>query len=160
MRDLKLPKELTLFLKSGKQLDYDSIGCEPGLIRLLGHDELKSMLLWVSCETATFSEEDPNHGNGGCYSVPGVNLVAECEGYDPEGILMWLPDTTQFGSFDCDHAILHVFPGATWADIAADPVPYVNCQWAPDDISNEIYKPWPRHAFREGWYGGEDPSSA
>jgi hypothetical protein len=44
-----------------------------------------------------------------------------------------------------------VFPGTTWDDIAADPLPYVNAQWS-EEPPGYYLAPWLHgHLYRHGW---------
>lgn len=92
MDEKLFPHDLVTYLKGGKQLKYDADECEPGQIILLPFDELMLGEVYIDSEESPIAENDPHAGEEGYYSVPAVNLVADCEGYDPEGILIWLPD--------------------------------------------------------------------
>jgi hypothetical protein len=97
-----LPSDLVDFLKSGRRLEYDASETEPGAVGLNRLEELKEGEIWIG----TDAPEDPNNEKEGYYAVPAVSLSGECDGYDPEFILLWLPDQKKFGSWDCDHWIL------------------------------------------------------
>jgi hypothetical protein len=75
--------------------------------------------------------------------------LADVEGFEPTGILLWIPALRSFGSWDNDHWDLILFRGAAWEDIAADPTPYLNAQWESDD--NDYLRPW-GHGFK--WSSG------
>ena len=72
----------------------------------------------------------------------GFDLVADCEDYQPEGIMIWFPEWQRFGSWDCDHHTIMTFPHAQWADIVKAPTWYFNGQWYPDKIEHEEVNPW------------------
>ena len=55
-----------------------------------------------------------------------------------------------FGAWDCDHWILTVFPDATWEDIVADPLTYLNSQWYPGAGGGVPFQPWPKYEFKLG----------
>jgi len=147
---LKLPQDLIDFLQANKTLDYDSAECEAGLITLLPVNQLSLGEVYVDSRGSPLIKTDPHAGEEGYYSIPAVNLVAACEGYDPEGILIWLPEQELFGTWDCDHWDVRVFPGANWTDIMDDPVKYINAQWKPDEVENEYFIPWPKYPFNKG----------
>jgi len=92
-------------------------------------------------------EDDP-HQEEGYYSVPAVNLVAACDGYDPDGILIWLPDEGLFGTWQSDFLSISFFPGVSWSDIVVDPIRFINraIGIGECDIMEEM-KPWPKHPF-------------
>ena len=142
----QLPTALCDYLKSGDQLQYDASQCEPGAVRLKTPGDIEIGNVWVGTDT----KDDPNYGADGYYSIPAVSLLSGCEGYDPDFILLWLPNEQTFGSWDCDHWVLTVFPSASWQDIADDPAPYLNAQWDPGTTVGEKFTPWPRYEFRPG----------
>lgn len=143
--NLNLPESVLNFLKDGRQFTYDPSECEAGLISLNQLDQLILGEVWIGTE----DESDPHQDEDGYYSVPAVSLTGECEAYDPEYILLWLPNEQLFGSWDCDHWKLTVFPGTSWEDIVADPLIYLNAQWSPDGVGSEFH-PWSKYEFREG----------
>jgi hypothetical protein len=143
-----IPPDLADFLRAGKQLEYDAALCEAGKVALKSYDELSVSDVYVDSEESPLRAADPNAGVTGYYSVPAVSLVAECEGYDPEGIMIWLPDYSLYGTWDSDHWDVLVFPHATWSDIVRDPVPFLNAQW--EDGFGEYLAPWERYEFRKG----------
>lgn len=143
---VSLPEDLMAFLKSGKMLAYDSARCEPGRITLLEPGKHQIGEVYVN----NAHEGDPHTQDDGCYVVRAVNLVDSCEGYSPEYILLWLPDTNEYGTWDCDHYELMVFPKVLWANIVEDPLRYINAQWYRGDASVEVTAPWKQYPFRMG----------
>jgi hypothetical protein len=150
MSKMNLPEDLVTFLHANRQLEYDSDQCEAGRITLLSLNQLSLGEVYVDSEESPLAKTDPHVGERGYYAVTAVNLIADCEEYDPEGILIWLPDLELFGTWDCDHWDVRVFPGATWTDIVNDPVKYINAQWEPNEVDNEFLVPWPRYPFKMG----------
>lgn len=140
------PRDLVIYLESGKQLVYDPGTCEPGLVRLKPVGNLSLDEIWLHPE----SKEDPNFGADGYYNIPAVSLTGECENYDPEFILLWLPNEKLYGTWDCDHWQLTTFPKAKWADIALNPAPYLDAQWNPNSVKRGGIKPWKTYKFRKG----------
>ena len=110
--------ELENYLKSDEKLAYDFSKAEPGEVRLCSMDELKLGVVWVS----------PESGDG-YFEIPAVSLTNYCEAYEPEYILLWLPNEQVYGAWDCDHWELIIYEDASWSDIANDPVSYINAQW-------------------------------
>ena len=104
---------------------------------------------------------DPHRGRG-FYVVPAVNLVASCEHYDALGILLWIPREKMFGNWDCDHHVIQVLvtrrvrgdtssiEAATWGDIEADPLRFINAQWGFDATTSKILIPWPKYPWKSG----------
>jgi len=76
------------------------------------------------------------------YGVTGIDLINGCEGYDPEGILIYFPQFSEFGSLDCDHAIIIMYPDASWETIRDNLFNYVNAQWYPDRVNHYLLRPW------------------
>lgn len=145
-----LPKELRDFLQSGKQLDYDQSKCEPGKITLKKLKDLKADEVWIDSEESPIAEKDPNKGKEGYYTVPAVSLIEDCEGYEPDFILLWLPNENLFGTWDCDHLDLKIFLKATWNDIVKNPLPYINAQWEADSNISRYFVPYPKYEFKLG----------
>ncbi len=82
--------------------------------------------------------------------VPAVDLLASCEGgYEPTGVLLWLPAEQQYGTWDNSHGELMVFePHVTWREIAARPIPFLNAPWEGDGCAPlSSLVPWPRHVY-------------
>ncbi|MBI5352340.1 MAG: hypothetical protein HZB50_06840 [Chloroflexi bacterium] len=150
MDEKLFPQDLVSFLKSGEQLSYDTDECEPGQISLLSFDELSLGEVYIDSEESPLAKKDPHAGEEGYYSVPAINLVADCDGYDPEGILIWLPDQKVFGTWDIDHWDVLIFPDVTWSDIVSDPAKYINAQWERDDVKCEYFQPFPKYPFKTG----------
>jgi hypothetical protein len=143
MAALNLPDDLRAFLDAERQLAYDAARCECGAVALVPLDQLT--LGTLGARVSPYSdliEEDPHAGERGVYVVPAVSLVGACRGYWPGGLLVWLPESEVYGSFDRDHRVLWVFPGITWTDIVADPVPYINACWHPRAVHTAQLRLW------------------
>src|SRR5262245_45247994 len=121
MHALNLPDDLREFLAAGKQLEYDPGDCEPGAVRLraLHSTTLQLFPMYTDSDSRTtekLNSDDPHRGENGYYLVEGVNLVGECDEYDPCGLLMWLPLENCYGIWDSDHWHISVFnPEHTWS---------------------------------------------
>ena len=151
MSDLNIPEELRAFLAAGQQLDYDPATAEPGAVGLKSLDELELGVVWIDTQESPLAGDDPESGSEGYYEVPAVSLTGTCEDYDPEFILLWLPEERAFGTWDCDHWDLYVFRDTTWPDIVAAPARYLNAQWADYERKlSEYFKPFPRYPFKPG----------
>lgn len=157
LESLRLPADLMTFLRGRGKLAYDTTLCECGKVTLLPLSKLKSATIVVQPEEPDDSLLDPHGEEDGAYGTSAVNLVAEAENYDPEYMLSWLPDLGMFASYDIDHGVLHIFPGVTWTQIAADPLAYLNAQWRPaGQAPGGKIKPWEHLAFMADWYGDEE----
>jgi hypothetical protein len=151
MDAMNLPGDLVEFLNSNQQLDYDFDKCEPGKVELKSLAELTLEEVWIDSEECPLQEDDPHRGEEGYYAVPAVSLTGECDGYDPDFILLWLPNEKMFGTWDCDHLDLLIFPNVTWSDIVNDPLKYVNAQWDNQNHkTSEYFKPYPKYEFKAG----------
>ena len=128
---LDLPADLVSFLADGKQLEYDPTPCEAGTVTLLPLSKMQLERFPVETSGAPFFEQDPHFPQVNSYLVLGVNLVLSCTGgYEPEGLLLWLPVERRYGIWDSSHCGIQVFgPEVTWERIAADPVPHINAGW-------------------------------
>ncbi|MFO1451362.1 MAG: hypothetical protein U1F61_24595 [Opitutaceae bacterium] len=142
-----LPADFVQFLQSGRALSYDPTKIEPGEVGLHMLEELKEGEVWIG----TDDPDDPNYEKDGYYAVPAVSLTGRCEAYDPEFILLWLPDQQKFGTWDCDHWILLVFDDADWRAIQQDPAPYLDAQWRNTrSVAATRFQPWHRYALKSG----------
>lgn len=151
MDKLNLPEELIEFLKEGKQLEYDESRCEAGYIGLKSLDQLSTDVVWIDSDESPLSQDDPHAGEYGYYEVPAVSLTGYCKTYDPEFILLWLPNERMFGTWDGDHRDLRVFPGITWQEIIHNPLHFLSAQWDDYDCKiSEYFKPYPKYKFKQG----------
>jgi hypothetical protein len=119
---------------------------EPGEVGVLPLADLETSEIWIG----TDDPKDPNHQKAGYYSVPAISLTGECEAYDPEFILLWLPDQGKFGTWDSDHWILLVFEDADWPAIQNDPAPHLVAQWNSRSVSSTRFQPWHRYPLKPG----------
>jgi hypothetical protein len=145
MAELNLPADLVAFLRCGQQPEYDPTSCEAGAITLLPLDQLKVEFFPMTPD----SPEDRHAGENGSYLVQGVSLVASCDGYDPVGLLLWLPVDGRYGLWDGEHGTLRVFgTHVTWSDIAGDLPRHLNAHWGLDDsVPVSDLAPWRHHAY-------------
>lgn len=81
------------------------------------------------------------------YDVPALDLVETSGDGQPTGLLIWLPVEGCFGSWDCDHWRVRVFPDATWADICAAAGDYLEGGW-PDPPGTRHLDPTGRYPER------------
>ena len=128
LKELKLPKDLLAFLKAGQKLKYNAAKSAVGRVVLKPLDHLKLGTFEVLTEETPAHENDPKRGKSGHYLVNGVDLVAECDAYGPDGILAWLPDDKCFATYDPDHMHLIVFPKTTWTQIAKAQIGRASCR--------------------------------
>ncbi len=76
------------------------------------------------------------------YDIQGVDLIRDCGGYEPEGILIYIPEFQEYGSWDCDHGLIAVYPNVGWSTIETRLVDYVNAQWYPQLAEQYLLRPW------------------
>lgn len=122
---LPIPDDLRAYLKAKQQLGCDWKQAQTGEIRLFSLDRLRIGRMYA----APRGMSDPNRRRRGVYRIPAISLTARCKEYAPEHLLSYLPFENLYATFDCDHAVVTVFTGATWTDIAANPLPYLNANW-------------------------------
>jgi len=145
---MNLPDDLNRFLQSGQQLGFGGQRCETGEVRLNTLADLQVSTFRLQTYATPLQGEDPHKSEPGYYLVPAVSLVAECENYLPEFLLVWLPDEGGFGTGDEEHGHLLVFPDVTWTDIVANPVLYLEAQWNPDRGTGIYLRPWPKYPYK------------
>jgi hypothetical protein len=146
MSPFNLPEETVEFLRAGRLFEYDHSLIEAGEVKLKRLDELAEGEVWIGADMTG----DPHTGQKGYYAIPAVSLTGECQNYDPDFILLWLPREKLFGTWDCDHWVLKVFRCATWADMVSNPVAYINTQWDANDRLGSPFVPWPQYEFKTG----------
>ncbi len=149
IQELALPRDLVRFLQAGNNLTYDPGETECGLVALKPYTHLRPGLCRVSSEGTSVSSRDPHCGEDGDYLVRTVELIGDCDAYDPEGILTWFPDFRSYGCWDTDHHTALVFPKAKWTDIVADPALYLGAQWnGPSEFARHM-SPWKHGKFKK-----------
>jgi hypothetical protein len=146
MNTFNLPDDTVEFFRAGRQFEYDYTRIEAGEVKLKRFDELSLGEVWIGTDIPG----DPHIGEDGYYSIPAVSLTGECKNYDPDFILLWLPQERLFGTWDCDHWVLQVFRGANWPDMVANPAAYLNAQWDVNDALGSPFIPWPDYEFKRG----------
>jgi hypothetical protein len=109
MNDYNLPNDLEIFLRSGKQLDYDAAATETGEIGLKSLSEIELGVVWVNSKVSPLKDDAPHAGEIGYYEVPAISLTKICGNYDPEFLLLWLPNEKLYGVWDSDDWYLYVF---------------------------------------------------
>ncbi len=138
---MKIEQELHEFLRAGKQLQYDHAQTEPGYVALCHLDDLEEGVVWIEGSLSGKSY----------YEIPAISLTNDNDYYDPEYILLWLPNEQQYGTWDCDHWVLYVFEQAKWQDIAENPAPYINCQWDESQTVGTLFQPQGVYPMKQGW---------
>ena len=138
---MEIPEDLKAFLARGDQLFYDYSKAEPEKIELCSLNELSTGVIWLAPE---------DEYADGYHEIPALNLVSNCETYEPDYILLWLPNEKLYGAWDCDHWQLTVFKDTTWTDIVKNPLPYINAQWYPGKGYGQLYRPYSKYPFKQG----------
>jgi hypothetical protein len=166
VQQLGLPSDLVEFLQCGKRLEYDPSRTEARLVVLKPYSHLRPDQFYVTTEGTAVESQDPHGGEDGYYIVNAVDLVGECDNYDPVGILAWLPEFRCYGCWDIDHGKALVFPTAAWTDIVANPPKFIDAQWSyPSELAGiaEDMRPWEHSIFRlrdrPGKIGPKDASN-
>ncbi len=132
----KLPSDLVSHLRNSDSL---VISMEEGEVRraeLLSIDELKLDRFLVE------SEEYGDEGEAvASKEFEGYSLLKDADGYEPDGVLVWLPELKEYGAWDCDHLTLITFQDVTWTEIIAAPTWFINGQWHPDQVVHRKVAP-------------------
>ncbi len=105
MSTFSLPDDAVEFLRAGRQFEYDASRVEAGEVKLKRLEELSLGEVWIGTDI----DGDQHAGDDGYYAIPAVSLIGECKAYDPDFILLWLPQERLFGTWDCDHWVLRFF---------------------------------------------------
>lgn len=83
-------------------------------------------------------DEDP----GLRYEIPGVDLIKRCNDYSPEGLLVFFPAFSGFGSWDGDHRLIRTFVHFSLPIQEPSLAACVNAQWYPNYATSELLRPW------------------
>lgn len=99
-------------------------------------------------EYFTPKSEDPNEYHG-IYLGRALNLVKGSEFYDPEGILLYLPEINKIGVWDSSHYQVNVFNNISFEELSSNIENYIVMQWGKRDFVNllEIFEPWKHWEF-------------
>lgn len=129
----RLPDDLLQFLNDGQQLQYDEDMSSIGRIALKRAADLALTTISVpnGCQSII---DDPYSDLNGHYQVQVIDLVAESEDYPTEGLLCWIVALQQFGSIDPEHGDVITFGEASWTDIAAEPLAFLDSIWIDDGV--------------------------
>ena len=126
-----LPPDIAAFLRGDRTLNCEFSDCEIGRFAFHPLDGVPQIELFLSTQGDDWIDDDPHSGIGH-YVVDALDLLASCDDYDPAGLFVYVPQLELYGSFDCDHESLIVYPNLTWPAFSADPVRYINAAWGPD----------------------------
>jgi hypothetical protein len=119
---LNLPGDFLAFRRAGETFPaLKPKECECGFVKLKLLNELVVESVPVAIK--------PHDDSLGFFSMDIVNLVAQCEKYEPFGTLIWLPNRTAFAQYDSDHAVCIEFPSSNWEDIVEAPAVFLSAQW-------------------------------
>ena len=152
----ELPADLVAYLRSGSPPILDAGYYET--VMLFRPEELRIETLEVTPNLAPFAGNHPHADGYGHYAVPAVNLVRGQPRPNldfPAWLFLWLPSERRYGSYDLDHGDLLVYgPEVTWAQIAADPMPFIRASDGEHDgpVDIEYFQPWPRYPWVEVEY--------
>jgi hypothetical protein len=142
-----IPTALREFLAAneGKRFEFDAIKHPEMEVHSVEFFPLDSLPL-TSFEIDTY-EYHLNHGEPGKdpelrYEIEGIDLIQGCNSYEPDGILVYFPLLKEFGSWDCDHRIITIYPGVEWDDIERSLPNFVNAQWYPHLAEQTHLRPW------------------
>lgn len=141
---MDIPDDLRQYLTVPTNRSLRFADGEVSDLTLYSPEELKESVFRVS--TADFALQEGWEGWDTMpherYAYRGVDLVKSCDGYGPEGIMVWFPELGAYGQWDCDHHKIIVFVGLKWSDILKDPQRYFNAQWYPERVSHNYLRPW------------------
>ncbi|CAM1363297.1 hypothetical protein [Tenacibaculum xiamenense] len=138
---MELPNDLTQFLQSKSQLNYDYKSVEPDFVGIIDFNNLKLGKIYI----------EGNVSGKSYYEIPAVNLTNQCEYYAPEYILLYLPNEKLYGTWDADHWTLYVFPNANWNHIVKTPEAYIDYQWNPKEEIGIVFDPKNDYNMINGW---------
>jgi hypothetical protein len=142
-----LPEDLRSFLSinKGRRIVFDrAIQPEMEVDSLEFYAPNKVKLCSFTIDTLDYylNHSEPGDDPKLRYEVEGVDLVRDCDHYDPEGILVYFPAFQEYGCWDCDHLIITMYPRVGWSEIEPRLAEYINAQWYPDLAEQYLLRPW------------------
>jgi hypothetical protein len=142
-----IPKDLLDFLRANeaKPFTFDRQVNRPidvHSIEFFAVSDLKLTNFTVDTYEYHLNHDEPGEDPELRFEIAGVDLIRECNDYPPEGVLAYFPRFGEFGAFDCDHAIITMFPKVAWRQIEENLPRYVNAQWYPDFVDHYLLRPW------------------
>jgi hypothetical protein len=140
-----LPEDLHEFLKNVPQQGRVLDGLDYGQVILKSLDEMALTTLAIR-PGSQYIVDDPYDELEGAYQIRIVDLIAECEDHDPEGLFCWIEDLGVYGSINSEDSNIIIFPGVSWSVIAARPSYYFT--EACDHPDGEYVMPWMHFPFR------------
>lgn len=156
LKNYQIPSELEAFLKkySGKEFKSTSQQrLDVRRVKFYSLDELEE-----SYTILDTSQYYLNHGEQGddpevTYRIPSIDLIkSDCDdNYYPEGLLQWYPTLNCFGSSDCGHLVIYVFPAVKWSKIFKSLWSYINTQWNGESKSQILFCPWREQGFNRSF---------
>jgi hypothetical protein len=136
-----LPDDLVRFLADGQELQYDPVGTSVGAVALKTLQELSPSLIKTYPRRQDIID-DPFRWLSGRYQVEIVDLIAQSDEYDPQGLLCWIVGLEAFGSVDSEHGSVTIFPDADWSAIVGEPLAYLEELWGPTRERSQMVLPW------------------
>lgn len=142
-----LPKDLLAFIESTHEIELQFpksriFFAEVRKVQFLSIEELRL----EEFEVNTW-EYYHNHGEEGedpdlTYKFNAVSLLKTTDGYEPSGVLVYIPLLRQYGTVDTDHALAYTFPHCGWGTIEPNLPSYINAMWYPDEVDMALLRPW------------------
>lgn len=142
-----IPPALLDFLneQGGRMIEFDRSRqpqMEVSRCSFLRPEDLRVRTFEIETLEFYLNHNEPGENPRLCYPVEGIDLIGECDNYDAAGILVYFPCLGEFGSWDCDHRIIEVFPGKEWPRIEQALAAHVNAQWDPHLAEIALLRPW------------------
>ena len=134
-----------LVANGDKRIDFDSTKhpeMEVDSVEFFTPDNLPLSLFEIDTYEYHLNHDEPGEDPEQRYVIEGVDLIQECNDHEPDGILVYFPLLKEFGTWDCDHRIISLYPGAKWDDIEKSLPSFVNAQWYPHLAEQTLLRPW------------------
>jgi hypothetical protein len=147
---MNIPQELQDFLSRAENRKLRLTEGEVRDIELYAPEELKLRKFIVDGNELFLNGPltfDPNEER----EYEGYSLVKKCNDYSPDGVLVWFPEFGSFGTADCGHGRILLYPGVSWSSICSEPTWYYNGQWYPEQVAHEEVNPWRKKPWWRFW---------
>jgi hypothetical protein len=141
----QLPKDLRDFLATKRNASLKwghPYPVEVEEATFFGIDELPIRSFKLHTHEYYLNHGEPGKDPGLWYDITGIDLIKDVSDYEPEGMLVWFPQFSEYGAWDADHGTITMMPEVSWTEILKEPAKYVNVQWYPKRVKHYLLRPW------------------
>jgi hypothetical protein len=141
-----IPEDLRNFLSAheDREITFDRAvnrSMEVDTLEFYGPSSVKLGSFTLYTHEYYLNHNEPGNDPRLQYNIEGIDLIQDCNSYDPQGILIYFPTLQEYGCED-GHGVIMMYPKIVWPAIEARLADYVNAQWYPDLVEHYLLRPW------------------